>query len=191
MRLRIAWATDPGLEREENEDSVSVWRNQAGTDTFLVVCDGMGGHAAGQTASSMAVKTVTKVLAEDGQDGPDIERLKRACKEANSAVFEAARDNPDWTGMGSTMVIAAIKAGELALLNVGDSPAYLFRNALAKLVSQDHSGPAREGRARRGARAPPTSFATVSRSWCRKTIRGRRSRCGSGSSNRRRSPRAR
>jgi protein phosphatase len=94
----------------------------------------------------MAVKTVTKALAEDGQDGPDVERLKRACKEANSAVFEAARDNPDWTGMGSTMVIAAIKAGELALLNVGDSPAYLFRNGLAKLVSQDHSWPAEQVR---------------------------------------------
>src|SRR3981081_373672 len=112
MRLRIAWATDPGLEREENEDSVSVWRNKAGLDTLLVVCDGMGGHAAGQAARSMAVKTVTKVLAEDGQDGPDIERLKRACKEANSAVFEAARDNPDWTGMGRTMGIAALKAAE-------------------------------------------------------------------------------
>src|ERR1700716_1540790 len=162
MRLRIAWATDPGLEREENEDSVSVWRNKAGLDTLLVVCDGMGGHAAGQTASSMAVKTVTKALAEDGQDGPDVERLKRACKEANSAVFEAARDNPDWTGMGSTMVIAAIQAGELALLNVGDSPAYLFRNGLPKLVSQDHSWPAEQVRlglikAEEAATHPPTT----------------------------------
>src|SRR3979409_1766196 len=162
MRLRIAWATDPGLEREENEDSVSVWRNKAGLDTLLVVCDGMGGHAAGQTASSMAVKTVTKVLAGDGQEGPDIDRLKRACKEANTAVFEAARDNPDWTGMGSTMVIAAIKAGELALLNVGDSPAYLFRNGLAKLVSQDHSWPAEQVRLglikpEEAGRHPPTA----------------------------------
>jgi len=41
MRLRIAWATDPGLEREENEDAVVVWRNKAGLDTLLVVCDGM------------------------------------------------------------------------------------------------------------------------------------------------------
>ena len=80
MRLKIAWATDPGLEREENEDSVVVWRNKAGLDTLIVVCDGMGGHAAGQHASSIAVKTVTKVLAEDGQEGPDLDRLKRASK---------------------------------------------------------------------------------------------------------------
>jgi len=146
MRLRIAWATDPGLEREENEDSVAVWRNKAGLDTLIVVCDGMGGHAAGQHASSIAVKTMTKVLAEDGQEGPDVERLKRACKEANSAVFAAARDNPEWAGMGSTLTVAAIRSGEAALLNVGDSPAYLFRNGLAKLVSQDHSWPAEQVR---------------------------------------------
>src|SRR5436853_2080252 len=98
VRLLIAWATDPGLEREENEDSVAVWRNKAGLDTLIVVCDGMGGHAAGQHASSIAVKTVTHVLAEDGQEGSDAERLKRACKEANTAVFNAARDNAEWAG---------------------------------------------------------------------------------------------
>jgi PPM family protein phosphatase len=146
MRLRIAWATDPGLEREENEDSVSVWRNKAGLDTLIVVCDGMGGHAAGQHASSIAVKTITKVLAEDGGEGPEVDRLKKACKVANTAVFEAARDNPEWAGMGSTLVIAAIRSGDLALLNVGDSPAYLFRNGLARLISQDHSWPAEQVR---------------------------------------------
>src|SRR2546422_7500327 len=146
MRLRIAWATDPGLEREENEDSVTVWRNKAGLDTLIVVCDGMGGHAAGQHASSIAVKTVTTILAEDGQEGPEVERLKKACREANTAVFNAARDNPDWSGMGSTMVIAAIRSGECALLNVGDSPAYLFRNGSVKLISQDHSWPAEQVR---------------------------------------------
>src|SRR6202140_5733943 len=146
MRLRIAWATDPGLEREENEDAVVGWGNKAGLDTLLVVCDGMGGHAAGQAASEIAPKTVTRVLAEDGQEGPDIERLKRASKEANTAVFRAAHDNPDWAGMGSTLVIAAIRAGEMAVLNVGDSPASLFRNGLATLVSQDHSWPAEQVR---------------------------------------------
>ena len=146
MRLKIAWATDPGLEREENEDSVLVWRNKAGLDTLIIVCDGMGGHAAGRQASSIAVKTVTEVLAEDGGEGIDVERLKKACKEANTAVFKAAKDNPEWLGMGSTMAIAAIRNGELGLLNVGDSPAYLFRNGLAKLVSQDHSWPAEQVR---------------------------------------------
>ncbi len=146
MRLKVASATDPGLERDENEDSVVVWRNKAGLDTLLVVCDGMGGHAAGQMASSIAVTTLTSVLAEDGDEGPDLDRLKRACKQANTAVFEAARDNPEWSGMGSTMVVAAISGGEVGVLNVGDSPAYLFRNGDAKLISQDHSWPAEQVR---------------------------------------------
>src|SRR5436305_1614821 len=115
MRLRTASATDPGLEREENEDSVVVWRNKAGLDSLLIVCDGMGGHAAGQTASSIAVKTFAAVLAEDGDEGPDLNRLKRACKQANSAVFDAARKNPEWAGMGSTLVVAAIRGGDLGL----------------------------------------------------------------------------
>ena len=106
----------------------------------------MGGHAAGQHASSIAVKTVTRVLSEDGQEGPDLDRLKRACKEANTAVFKASQENPDWAGMGSTLVIAAIRTGECALLNVGDSPAYLFRNGFPKLISQDHSWPAEQVR---------------------------------------------
>ncbi len=146
MRLKSASATDPGLEREENEDSVVVWRNKAGLDSLLVVCDGMGGHAAGQTASSMAVKTFTAALAEDGDEGPDLNRLKRACKAANSAVFEAAKGNPAWEGMGSTIVVVAIRGGELGLVNVGDSPAYLFRNGSVKLISQDHSWPAEQVR---------------------------------------------
>src|SRR5712691_6159480 len=112
LRLRVAWATDPGLEREENEDAVVVWRNKAGLDTLLVVCDGMGGHAAGQTASSIASKTITRVLAEDGDEGPDVDRLKRACKQANSAVFEAAEENPEWKGMGSTVVVVAIRGAD-------------------------------------------------------------------------------
>jgi serine/threonine protein phosphatase PrpC len=146
LRLRVAWATDPGLEREENEDAVVVWRNKAGLDTLLVVCDGMGGHAAGQTASSIASKTITRVLAEDGDEGPDVERLKRACKQANTAVFQASEENPEWKGMGSTVVVVAIRGNELGLLNVGDSPAYLFRNGSAKLISQDHSWPAEQVR---------------------------------------------
>jgi PPM family protein phosphatase len=146
LRLRVAWATDPGLEREENEDAVVVWRNKAGLDTLLVVCDGMGGHAAGQTASSIASKTLTRVLAEDGDEGPNLDRLKRACKQANTAVFAASEENPEWKGMGSTLVVVAIQGIDLGLLNVGDSPAYLFRDGEAKLISQDHSWPAEQVR---------------------------------------------
>src|SRR5256885_16083332 len=100
MRLRTASATDPGLEREENEDAVVVWRNKAGLDTLLVVCDGMGGHAAGQTASSIASKTGERVLPGGGGGGPGIEGLKGAWKEAHTAGVEGAPRQPGWYRVG-------------------------------------------------------------------------------------------
>jgi protein phosphatase len=146
MRVQLAWATDPGLRREENEDSILVWRNRAGVDALIVVCDGMGGHAAGHLASSIAAETVANSLARDDAKGTDPERLRKAAAAANAAVYETAQQNTAWSGMGSTMVVVAIDNSELALLNVGDSPAYLFRRGEARLISQDHSWPAEQVR---------------------------------------------
>jgi protein phosphatase len=146
MAIELAWATDPGLHREENEDSVVVWRNRAGLEALLVVCDGMGGHAAGHLASSIASETVSAYLDRDGRKGPEVERLRNACSQANAAVFEASKRVPEWAGMGSTLVAVAIDNGKLALLNVGDSPAFLFRNGTVQLISQDHSWPAEQVR---------------------------------------------
>ena len=146
MRVEMAWGTDPGLHRDENEDSILVWRNRAGVDALIVVCDGMGGHAAGHLASSIASETVAHSLDKDGDRGPDPGRLKAAAMQANSAVFESAKQNTAWNGMGSTMVVVAIDGDDLALLNVGDSPAYLVRDREPRLISQDHSWPAEQVR---------------------------------------------
>lgn len=146
MRVTLAWGSDPGLQRTENEDSVLVWKDRAGVAALLVVCDGMGGHAAGQKASSLAVDAFASTLAADGGQGADPERLRAATAEANAAVHEAARLNPEWQGMGSTLVSAAIGSGEMALCNVGDSPAWLFRKSEATLISQEHSWPAEQVR---------------------------------------------
>jgi protein phosphatase len=146
MAIELAWATDPGLHREENEDSVLVWRNRAGVEALLIVCDGMGGHAAGHLASSIASETISSHLERDGRKGPEIERLRNACSQANAAVFEASKRVPEWAGMGSTLVVVAIDNSKLALLNVGDSPAYLYRNGTVQLISQDHSWPAEQVR---------------------------------------------
>lgn len=148
MKIRTAYGTDPGLQRSENEDSVSVTRNRAGVDALLVVCDGMGGHAAGHLASSIAVETFVSALESDGDErrGADPDRLKHASAATNTAVHEASLHNPAWSGMGSTLVVAAIDGDQLALVNVGDSPAYLFRDGDWKLLSQDHSWPAEQVR---------------------------------------------
>jgi protein phosphatase len=146
MQVELAWATDPGLHREENEDSVLVWRNRAGVEALIVVCDGMGGHAAGHLASTIASETIAHALDKDGDRGPDPARLRTAAMKANTAVFEAAKQNPAWNGMGSTIVVVAIAGDDLALMNVGDSPAYLVRGREARLISQDHSWPAEQVR---------------------------------------------
>jgi protein phosphatase len=146
VKIRLAFGTDPGLQREENEDAVLVWKDKAGVEALVVVCDGMGGHAAGHLASSIAVETFSSALAEDGAKGADPNRLRAASARTNTAVHMASLENPEWAGMGSTLTVIAIEGNKLALVNVGDSPAYLFRDDGYRLISQDHSWPAEQVR---------------------------------------------
>jgi protein phosphatase len=145
--LKLAWKTDPGLVRQENEDSVLVWEDRAGVDALLIVCDGMGGHAAGREASSIAIQTMASTLEEDGGRGADRARLLRAFEAANEAVLHSARTVPDWAGMGSTLTAVLIHGERLALINVGDSPAYVLRARDVFPIAQDHSWPAEQYRA--------------------------------------------
>jgi protein phosphatase len=146
MGLLLAYATDAGLHRENNEDAVLVWNDRAGLDALLVVADGMGGHAAGQLASTLAVETFSRELEGDGAGGCDPARLHNAFLKANAAVFKASHDLPDAAGMGCTFTVAAIKDGQMGLLNVGDSPAYLYRGDRIEMISEDHSWPAEQAR---------------------------------------------
>ncbi len=145
MRLRLAWASDPGLRREHNEDSVFVGQKVGKLDALLVVADGMGGHASGQVASRIVADTVAGEM--KGQGGIAGDRLTRALALANTAVFEASRAKAEHAGMGSTLVLAAIKDGRLGLLNVGDSPAYLIRAGKVTEIYQNHNWPSEQARA--------------------------------------------
>jgi PPM family protein phosphatase len=145
MSLRVAWATDPGLEREENEDAVFVSSAAGRLDALLLVADGMGGHASGQVASKLLADTISDELRSDG--GLDPQNLPAAFARANTAVYEAARASSENAGMGSTLVMAAIRDGKLSLLNVGDSPAYLFRSGTVTEIYQNHSWPSEQARA--------------------------------------------
>ena len=144
MALRLAWATDPGLEREENEDSVFVSGGDGSLEAVLVVADGMGGHASGQVASKLVADTVSGELKLGAVD-PD--NLPGVLAKANTAVYEAARDSSENAGMGSTLTMVAIRDRHLGLLNVGDSPAYLIRGGSVQDIYQNHSWPAEQVRA--------------------------------------------
>ena len=131
---RYASATDTGLVRETNQDAIYV------DDTLAIVADGMGGHAAGEVASALAIELVCRNF----QERPTWEGLYRAIEAANQAIIADANDNPEHFGMGTTVVAVGLTkdaSGVVSptLFNVGDSRAYQLRDGALRQLSEDHS----------------------------------------------------
>jgi protein phosphatase len=135
----FAAITDIGLKRGNNEDSYGYDAERQ----IYVVCDGMGGTAAGEIASSLAVRALIETFgltASDLEvDHPIEDRLMRAIFEANRSVREAGSNNPELRSMGTTLVCACLEGNRVVIGNVGDSRAYLIRNGVCSQVTQDHS----------------------------------------------------
>lgn len=135
MKLRHSARTDVGRTRDHNEDDFGVGEG-AGVDQYgelLIVCDGMGGHAAGEVASRLGVETILSTYYSDAS--PDrVEVLRRAFERANARIHAEGRG-----AMGTTGVAALFYQGMLHVANVGDSRAYLIRNDEICQVSRDHS----------------------------------------------------
>lgn len=121
--------TDIGCLRDHNEDSLVV------TPPLFAIADGMGGHAAGEVASEIAVR----VLSELAPEHPDVEALGRAIEEANRAVIQAAREGRGRQGMGTTMTAAMLEGERLVIAQVGDSRAYLLHQGKLQQLTRDHS----------------------------------------------------
>lgn len=140
-----AGGTDVGRERPSNQDALFC---DAGRRLFIV-CDGMGGQAAGEQASRIAVEVLSHALTPERIETASSERggleqlLHLALQEANDGIVAEAAQHFDWAGMGSTAVIAVFRAGIVHVSNLGDSRAYLVRNGVASLLSRDHSRAAR------------------------------------------------
>jgi serine/threonine protein phosphatase PrpC len=143
----FAMLTHQGRVRKGNEDTCAA---DPDIGSF-VVCDGMGGAAAGEVASKLATEAFLQSLAPPYADDPaprtatpDV-RLDHAIQAANKAVFDQARRDPHLHGMGTTLVAlllrpaAAGAATALTLAHVGDSRCYLFRDGTLTLLTQDHS----------------------------------------------------
>lgn len=127
----LAWGSrsDVGLVRGHNEDSFLV---QA---PLFAVCDGMGGHAAGEVASSIAVSTI----AEKAPAGADDVLMGVAVEAANTAVLLGAEQGVGKPGMGCTASCCLIEEGKMAIAHVGDSRIYLLRHGSLVRVTHDHS----------------------------------------------------
>lgn len=146
LTATLAGMTDQGRVRANNEDS--VWVDQP--TGLIVVADGMGGHRSGEKASALAVSSIREhfdrlsasrsageITAERFSD--ETNRLAFCVKLANQAIFEAARQNPDDRGMGTTCTAALIRNGRLSLAHVGDSRCYLVRRSTMTQLTEDHS----------------------------------------------------
>lgn len=151
LRLDVAQLTDVGRKREHNEDNMAYVIPKdpmvmAHKGALFIVADGMGGHAAGEVASEIAVDTVSNVYYQnDNDDVPAA--LLHAIRRANAAIHQRAAENMLRSGMGTTCVVAALRGNVAYVANVGDSRAYIIRKSRIRQVSQDHSWVAEQVRA--------------------------------------------
>ncbi len=133
IALRYAARSDVGLVRSNNQDSAYAGPH------LLVVADGMGGHAGGDVASSVAIASLAPL---DGEShGPDdaLDELERALEDAREEIIAQTEADPDLAGMGTT-VTAILRAGnKLAMVHLGDSRGYLLRDGTLTQVTTDHT----------------------------------------------------
>jgi PPM family protein phosphatase len=128
--LEIGAATDPGRKRrsEPNQDAILVIAAENGRPCLLVVADGMGGHAGGATASRLVTSAIQAYYLAARIDG-DLSILLGECiQAAHQALVKHAAIHPELAAMGSTIVLVAIREGQVYVSNVGDSRAYLIRD---------------------------------------------------------------
>ena len=145
MKISVRASTDIGKVRDHNEDSYTALggkESPPGVDALLVVADGMGGHAAGEVASLMAVQHIEEHFKSgdfSSTDEKDLEEpLRELLGDVNRAVLTAGQD-PDKRGMGTTCTLVIIKGHQLYYSHVGDSRAYLLRGGELTQITTDHS----------------------------------------------------
>jgi PPM family protein phosphatase len=156
--------TEVGQVREHNEDSYLMVRLESGSrdvneiashelgarGTLLVVCDGMGGAAAGEVASSMAVESFATFMTQEGRIAPppgvtddDVtalgRKLREAARDANAQIFKEARQNLARSGMGTTATAVLLQNNHAVIAQVGDSRAYVLRRGNFTQVTRDQS----------------------------------------------------
>ena len=129
--------TDVGCVREENEDAVACWPHDDGI--VFAVADGLGGHNAGEVASSLAIEVLGQELEKAPRAWPVNKRLKRAVQEANLRIVTKATTVPELRRMGTTLTASAVVGSMLVTAHVGDCRLYLMRNGNLTQMTKDHS----------------------------------------------------
>ena len=139
--METFYLTDTGMVRDHNEDSVIILENDDGAH-LLAVADGMGGHRAGEVASSIAISSLSKRFSESffkmGK-AEAVEWIKDATNEINSKIFKHAEENPESKGMGTTLVLAIVTEDYILFGNIGDSSGFVMKDNKIHKVTKDHT----------------------------------------------------
>jgi len=145
--LEIASHTDPGMVRSHNEDSIACVADKG----LVVLADGMGGYNAGEVASGMATTVLTTELRQlleqhapyevDPQSGQKagLKMLREQIAKANTSIYQASQSQPQYAGMGTTLVVALFYDNKVMVAHIGDSRLYRMRGNEFSQVSKDHS----------------------------------------------------
>ena len=139
--MKSFYITDAGKVRSHNEDSVTIVKNESG-EHLMIVADGMGGHRAGEVASSMVISQIgerfqklsTIVTKQDA-----IAWLRENVKEVNSKILNYSNEHPEASGLGTTCVMALVTKEMLLFVNIGDSSGFVFKDHKLKKVTKDHT----------------------------------------------------
>jgi len=140
--MKIVSKTDIGLKRNSNQDSYSTGILSENS-VWAVVCDGMGGAAAGNLASTMAVKIVSERIKSNYRNGMNYNSMKNllasAIAAANIEVYEKSISDIDLNGMGTTVIAVIIVDGTACIAHAGDSRVYILSGDSLRQVTKDHS----------------------------------------------------
>ena len=135
------YLTDTGVVRDHNEDSVIICTNDEGS-VLMAVADGMGGHKAGEIASSIAITNLSKRFNETFfkmNKSSAVEWIKTNINEINGLIFKHTEENPESKGMGTTLVLSIITEDYILFGNIGDSSGYVMKDQKIHKVTKDHT----------------------------------------------------
>lgn len=145
--LEIASCTDPGMVRSHNEDSIALDEENG----LVILADGMGGYNAGEVASGMATTVIVTELQrlleeraisagdELGGEALAQELLREQIGKANTSIYQASQSQPQYAGMGTTLVVALFNDNRMTVAHIGDSRLYRLRGEEFRQVTKDHS----------------------------------------------------
>ncbi len=139
--MKSFYLTDAGKVRSHNEDSVIIVKNNDG-NYLMAIADGMGGHSAGEVASSIAIGYLGKHFKETFGNFSKVEAvnwIRDAVDEINTLIFQHEKTHPESKGMGTTLVMAVLTKEYLLFGNVGDSSGFVLKDEKLHKVTYDHT----------------------------------------------------